>query len=300
MSIEETLAGFGLEPVAGEGAREMMRLSLFDWAACGIAGVEEPLAAILRAKALGEGGAGQASLIGGGKVPMRAAALVNGAVSHALDYDDTHFAHIGHPSVAVIPAALAMAEVKGVGTEALIDAALVGAEASVRIGLWLGRDHYQIGFHQTATAGAFGAALAAGRIAGLGREALAQALGVATEALDHRGFESRAAFDAALQARIDAHSPALVVLAGFMRILTPGFVAHYAGRLVNIHPSLLPAFPGLHTHQRAIEAGCKFAGATVHLVTAELDHGPILAQAMASSKVLGLPSKNEDKRKAAT
>lgn len=110
--------------------------------------------------------------------------------------------------------------------------------------------------------------------------ALAQTLGVATQALDHRGFESRAAFDAALQARIDAHSPTLVVLAGFMRILTPGFVNRYAGRLVNIHPSLLPAFPGLHTHQRAIEAGCKFAGATVHLVTAELDHGPILAQAM--------------------
>ena len=179
MSIEGTLAGFALEPVAGEGAREMMRLSLFDWAACGIAGEAEPLATILRAKALEEGGAGQASLIGGGRVPMRAAALVNGAISHALDYDDTHFAHIGHPSVAVIPAALAMAEAKDVGTEALIDAALVGAEASVRIGLWLGRDHYQIGFHQTATAGAFGAVLAAGRIVGLGQEALVRALGLA-------------------------------------------------------------------------------------------------------------------------
>jgi phosphoribosylglycinamide formyltransferase-1 len=76
------------------------------------------------------------------------------------------------------------------------------------------------------------------------------------------------------------HQPHLVVLAGFMRILTPGFVAHYEGRLLNIHPSLLPAFPGLHTHERAIEAGCKFAGATVHRVTAELDHGPILAQAV--------------------
>ena len=110
--------------------------------------------------------------------------------------------------------------------------------------------------------------------------AMAQTLGVATEVLDHRGFESRAAFDAALQARIDAHSPALVVLAGFMRILTPGFVAHYAGRLVNIHPSLLPAFTGLDTHRRAIEAGCRVAGATVHQVTAELDHGQILAQAV--------------------
>jgi phosphoribosylglycinamide formyltransferase-1 len=79
---------------------------------------------------------------------------------------------------------------------------------------------------------------------------------------------------------IDQHQPHLVVLAGFMRILTTGFVAHYEGRLLNIHPSLLPAFPGLHTHERAIEAGCKFAGATVHRVTAELDHGPILAQAV--------------------
>jgi phosphoribosylglycinamide formyltransferase-1 len=79
---------------------------------------------------------------------------------------------------------------------------------------------------------------------------------------------------------IDRRQPALVVLAGFMRILTPGFVARYAGRLVNIHPSLLPAFAGLNTHQRAIDAGCKVAGATVHRVTAELDHGPILAQAV--------------------
>lgn len=104
--------------------------------------------------------------------------------------------------------------------------------------------------------------------------------GIATAVLDHKAYDSREAFDAAMMATIDAHQPALVVLAGFMRILTPGFVGHYAGRLLNIHPSLLPAFPGLHTHRRAIEAGCKFAGATVHQVTAELDHGPILAQAV--------------------
>ncbi len=114
--------------------------------------------------------------------------------------------------------------------------------------------------------------------AGLG---LARHLGVgAAEALDHKTFANREEFDTALAARIDRHAPALVVLAGFMRILTPGFVAHYAGRLVNIHPSLLPAFPGLHTHQRAIDAGCRFAGVTVHQVTAELDHGPILGQAV--------------------
>lgn len=103
---------------------------------------------------------------------------------------------------------------------------------------------------------------------------------IQTDVLEHTQFDSREAFDQALMQRIDAHSPDLVVLAGFMRILTPGFVAHYAGRLINIHPSLLPAFTGLNTHQRAIDAGCKFAGATVHQVTSELDHGQILAQAV--------------------
>lgn len=115
--------------------------------------------------------------------------------------------------------------------------------------------------------------------AGLAR---ARELGLPTLVVDHRAHPTREAFDAALAAAIDAQvpggQPALVVLAGFMRILTPGFVTHYAGRLVNIHPSLLPAFAGLHTHQRAIDAGCTVAGATVHRVTAELDHGPLLGQ----------------------
>jgi phosphoribosylglycinamide formyltransferase-1 len=112
----------------------------------------------------------------------------------------------------------------------------------------------------------------------------ARAQGIATEVLDHKAFASREAYDAALGDLVAHHDtpehPVLVVLAGFMRILTPVFVDRFAGRLTNIHPSLLPAFTGLHTHQRAIEAGCKFAGATVHLVTAELDHGPILEQAV--------------------
>jgi phosphoribosylglycinamide formyltransferase-1 len=113
---------------------------------------------------------------------------------------------------------------------------------------------------------------------------LAQDIGISTSVVDHKAFshaaDPRAAFDAALMAAIDQHQPALVLLAGFMRILTPGFVAHYQERLINIHPSLLPAFTGLHTHQRAIDEGCQFAGATVHRVTAELDHGQILAQAV--------------------
>ena len=108
----------------------------------------------------------------------------------------------------------------------------------------------------------------------------AQASGIATQVLDHKAFADRAAFDAALADVIDGHAPDLVVLAGFMRILTPGFVGRYEGRMLNVHPSLLPSFTGLDTHRRAIEAGCKVAGATVHFVSAELDHGPIVAQAV--------------------
>lgn len=108
----------------------------------------------------------------------------------------------------------------------------------------------------------------------------AQQHGIATAVVDHKAYASREAFDAELARVIDDCAPALVVLAGFMRILTPGFVDRYLGRMVNIHPSLLPAFPGLHTHQRAIDYGCKFAGATVHRVTAELDHGEFLDQAV--------------------
>lgn len=103
--------------------------------------------------------------------------------------------------------------------------------------------------------------------------------GVATRVLEHRAFPTRDAFDAALAAEVDAFRPRLVVLAGFMRVLTPAFVARYEGRLLNIHPSLLPAFPGLDTHARALAEGVKLHGCTVHFVTAELDHGPIVIQA---------------------
>ncbi len=108
----------------------------------------------------------------------------------------------------------------------------------------------------------------------------ALARGIEAIALDHRAHADRAAFDAALATEIDRQRPDLIVLAGFMRILTPAFVTRYEGRMMNIHPSLLPAFTGLQTHRRAIESGCKVAGATVHFVTAELDHGPIVAQAV--------------------
>ena len=110
--------------------------------------------------------------------------------------------------------------------------------------------------------------------------AFARQHGIATAVVDHTACDSRAAFDAELALAIEAHAPDVVALAGFMRILTDAFVERFAGRLVNVHPSLLPAFAGLHTHRRAIEAGCKLAGATVHFVTPTLDHGPIIAQAV--------------------
>jgi len=109
--------------------------------------------------------------------------------------------------------------------------------------------------------------------------AYAAGQGIPAEALDAKAFADRAAFDAALAGAIDAHQPDLVLLAGFMRILGDAFVQRYAGRMMNIHPSLLPAFAGLRTHQRAIDAGCTVAGATVHFVTPALDHGPIVLQA---------------------
>ena len=108
----------------------------------------------------------------------------------------------------------------------------------------------------------------------------AQNAGIATAVLDHKTFAGREAFDAALIEAIDAHQPDLVVLAGFMRILTPGFVQHYAGRLFNIHPSLLPKYKGMHTHQRALEAGDAEHGCSVHFVTEELDGGPLIVQAV--------------------
>jgi len=115
--------------------------------------------------------------------------------------------------------------------------------------------------------------------------------GIATVALDHRQYPDRERFDAALAEAIDAHAPDLVVLAGFMRILTAGFVARYAGRMLNIHPSLLPSFPGLHTHRQALQSGVRVHGATVHFVTPQLDHGPIVIQAA----VPVLPDDDEDR-----
>jgi 2-methylcitrate dehydratase PrpD len=160
-----------------ESARAMARLSLFDWLAVSRAGRDQPLARIMRNLVAAEGGEPAATVVGlAQRVPARAAALANGTISHALDYDDTHFAHVGHPSVAVMPAALAVGEAGDRSAAAVLDAFLLGAEASIRVGIVLGRQHYERGFHQTATAGAFGATLAASRLLELSRDATRNAL----------------------------------------------------------------------------------------------------------------------------
>jgi len=179
------LAGFATGPLStSSAARLVTSLSMLDWMAVGRAGADEPVAQVLRKLALEEDGAGQAHLFGSPTlVPARMAALVNGTTSHALDYDDTHFAHIGHPSAAVVPAALATGELHDLALVEVSEAALMGMELSIRVGLWLGRSHYQTGYHQTATAGAFGAGAAAGRLAGLDERQMAHVFGlVATKA----------------------------------------------------------------------------------------------------------------------
>nr|WP_239479725.1 MmgE/PrpD family protein [Actibacterium sp. 188UL27-1] len=171
------MASFASTATPSESALQIMRLSLFDWAAVAIAGREEPVARILRDVEGSSGGPADASVVGvTGKQPAKIAALINGATSHSLDYDDTHFDHIGHPSVAVIPAALALAEKTQATGPDLLEAALIGAEASVAAGVWLGRSHYQAGFHQTATAGAFGATIAAAKLLYLNAKQIEHAL----------------------------------------------------------------------------------------------------------------------------
>ncbi|QGX98352.1 MmgE/PrpD family protein [Roseovarius faecimaris] len=171
------LAAMREEDLPGR-ALALARFSLLDWMACGLAGKDEPLARKLRSLAVSEGGRPVASVIGGEAAPARMAALVNGATSHALDYDDTHFAHVGHLSVAIYPAALAVAEDCDATAGALVAGFLIGAEAAIRVGKVLGRAHYNLGFHQTATAGAFGATVAAGRLYDLNRDQMRVALGL--------------------------------------------------------------------------------------------------------------------------
>jgi 2-methylcitrate dehydratase PrpD len=159
--------------------RGIAKLSLFDWLVVGKAGSTEPVSRIISDFVLEEGGEPQASVFGMAlKLPSRAAAMANGTISHALDYDDTHFAHVGHLSVGIMPAALAVGEAINASGADILDAFLIGAEAACRIGMTLGRHHYEHGFHQTATAGAFGATIAAGRLMGLSSVEMGMALGI--------------------------------------------------------------------------------------------------------------------------
>ena len=161
-------------------ALHMARISLFDWMTVSVAGQNEPVSRIVRDYIAAEGGAGDATVFGmAHRFSARAAALANGTISHALDYDDTHFAYLGHPSVAVFPAAFAMAQKTGASGRNFLVAALIGMETATRIGTWLGRNHHLVGFHSTATAGTFGAAMASARLLGLNKMETGYALGLA-------------------------------------------------------------------------------------------------------------------------
>lgn len=164
-TLTSELARFALNAQPTDVAGSILKLSFIDWLAVAIAGQKEPVASSVRALAASEGGAPAAFMFGTDqKSPPRMAAMVNGTIGHALDYDDTHFAHIGHPSAVILPTVLAVAQSAGCEGKVIQEAALIGVEASIRVGLWLGRSHYQAGFHQTATAGAFGAGLAIARM----------------------------------------------------------------------------------------------------------------------------------------
>lgn len=178
-SLTSSLAEFALNAKPNENALAILRLSFLDWLSVALAGQDEPVAKVLRTLAEQEGGTPSAFLFGTDKIaPPRMAAMVNGTIGHALDYDDTHFAHIGHPSAVILPAVLAIAQSRGCDGVSLQKAALIGVEASIRIGLWLGRTHYQDGFHQTATAGAFGAGLAIARLLGFSQSQAEAVLGL--------------------------------------------------------------------------------------------------------------------------
>lgn len=161
-------------------ARDVFRLSLVDWVAVAMAGRNEPASEITRNACEEDGGTAHAFALGlDARLPPRLAALVNGTAGHALDYDDTHFASLGHPSAAVIPATLAIADKMSASAQAFRDASLIGMELAIRIGMWLGRDHYRTGFHITPTAGTFGATLGAARLLGLNLDQTRNALGLA-------------------------------------------------------------------------------------------------------------------------
>lgn len=182
-SVTDIIAAFvtGTDPQSiPDSTRHVAMLSMLDWIAVGRAGVDEPVSHIVRDMVAADGGTGEATVFGlADSLPARSAALANGTISHALDYDDTHFANMGHPSVAILPAAVATAEKLGCDGRQLIDAAIIGFETACRLGTWFGRQHYNVGFHQTATAGTFGATAAVARLLALDGAQTRYALGLA-------------------------------------------------------------------------------------------------------------------------
>ncbi len=181
--ISKDIVKFAIETQAGDlpnSARDVMKLSLLDWVAVAIAGKDEPVSKIVRDMVAQDSKAGPSQVVGlEQSLTPRAAAMANGVTSHALDYDDTHFIYLGHPSAAVVPAALAIAEAQDASLSDLIDAALIGVELACRIGHWIGDGHYRKGFHITATAGCFGAAMAAARLMKLNETQTLNALSIA-------------------------------------------------------------------------------------------------------------------------
>lgn len=178
-NITERFVDFALSAKPDPEAISWIKLSFFDWLICLLAGAGEPVAQKIAFATARETANSPATAVNASfKVPARDAALINGTASHALDFDDTHFAHIGHPSVAVFPAALAIAQEKQCSVFDFLEAALIGAEVSIRIGQWLGRGHYQRGFHQTSTAGSFGALVAVCKLMGLTREEMLSGFGL--------------------------------------------------------------------------------------------------------------------------
>lgn len=181
--IAEFVAGYPHDNAVAEPPPEVIdivKLSLLDWWAVGIAGIDEPVSTIVRSQVLDEGGKADSSVFGTDqRIPAKAAALVNGTTSHALDYDDTHFLHVGHTSVVVFSAAKAVADLQRASGSHFMQAALIGSEVCCHVGQWLGRSHYQAGFHQTATAGTFGATAAACRLLDMTQEQTLHALGLA-------------------------------------------------------------------------------------------------------------------------
>ncbi|MEP5731868.1 MAG: MmgE/PrpD family protein [Sulfitobacter sp.] len=271
-TITDLLIDFAHWDVPSDAAA-MMRLSLFDWAACGVSGAQEPEFLDVKTAQIAAG-PGASIVLGGGRASASSAALINGMLSHALDYDDTHFAHIGHPSVAVIPAVLALGEATDMALDQLVAAATIGVEASILTGLWLGRDHYQIGYHQTATAGAFGATLAACRVLRLTQDQTRNALGLCASMASglksqfgtmakplNAGLAARTGVEAALWARANM-SAAQDGLAGPL-----GFGATHNGRdmavslpqghwhILDISHKFHACCHGLHAMLEALEKG---------------------------------------------